>query len=246
MFWRRERRRADHAFEAGGRTHITVASPPHNLRATVDYTSLMRILIYDHDCKGPGPTHWLAHSFRLGVKVFGGARFFDAVIPSESWAQALRGVLCASTHEAIEEIQFWGHGKWGRALIGEESLDRAVVTGPGELPDLMKEVGTRMPSPTATLWFRTCETLGAQPGQEFARHLSEQIGARVAGHTYIIGPLQSGLHILPPGEAPSWPAMEGVAVGSVEKPRRAHWSSLAAPNTITCLRRTLPTTLTRG
>ncbi|MGB1700273.1 MAG: hypothetical protein ACPHRO_09985, partial [Nannocystaceae bacterium] len=91
-----------------------------------------------------------------------------------------------------------------------------------------------------TLWFRTCETFGAQPGHDFARHLAAHMGARVAGHTYIIGPLQSGLHLLAPGQRPAWSDSEGLAEGTPQAPLRARWSSISAPNTITCLRRSLP------
>ncbi len=200
----------------------------------------MRILIYDRDCEGPGATRWLSRSFAIGAKLFGRARFFDAVIPSRSWAQALRATLDAADHHAIDEIQFWGHGKWGRALLGAESLDLPALSGRGELPHLLSEVGRHMRSSDATLWFRTCETLGAHTGHDFGRRLSEQVGARIAGHTYIIGPLQSGLHILAPGVAPSWSPTEGIAEGTAHDPRRSYWSAPNAPNTITCLRRTLP------
>ena len=65
-------------------------------------------------------------------------------------------------------------------------------------------------------------------------------GCRAAGHTYIIGPLQSGLHAIAPGGTPHWSTYEGLDVGSPEKPRRALWSIPGAPNTISCLRVNLP------
>ncbi len=206
----------------------------------------MRILIYDQRCKGPGQTLWLSRSFRAGARLFGGERFFDAVIPSTSWAQALRETLRVAQHRGIDEIQMWGHGKWGRALIGHDSLDASVLSPPGGLAASLTALGRHMRSPRATLWFRTCETLGANAGHDFVQRLSSQLGARVAGHTYIIGPLQSGLHVVSPGERPSWTATEGIAEGSARAPRRARWSSPRAPNTITCLRRTLPANFSTG
>jgi hypothetical protein len=60
---------------------------------------------------------------------------------------------------------------------------------------------------------------------------------RVAGHTYVIGPLQSGLHSVTPTQPPTWSMAEGFA---------ADGSSLTstpwAPNTITCLHGAVPST----
>jgi hypothetical protein len=97
-----------------------------------------------------------------------------------------------------------------------------------------------LPEAKGLWWFRTCETFGALPGQRFATELADFLGARVAGHTYIIGHVQSGLHTLRPGERPTWSEDEGLREGSPDEPRRAHWSRLRAPNTITCLRGTIP------
>ncbi len=84
----------------------------------------------------------------------------------------------------------------------------------------------------ALVWFRTCETFGARAGQSFARALADRLGARVAGHTYVIGVLQSGLHGLLPGNAPHWDPNEGLARGTPDSPALAHSSSEGAPNTI--------------
>ena len=95
-------------------------------------------------------------------------------------------------------------------------------------------------APGALVWFRTCETFGAARGLDFARRLADHLGARVAGHTFIIGFHQSGLHGLAPGAAPDWSATEGLAEGSADEPRRARWSSPFAPQTITCLSGRVP------
>jgi hypothetical protein len=95
-------------------------------------------------------------------------------------------------------------------------------------------------APDALLWFRTCETLGAHAGQDFAAALTDATGARVAGHTFVIGFFQSGLHCLRPGVAPHWSAEEGLAQGSAERPQSALPSTPDAPNTITCLTGAIP------
>ena len=92
----------------------------------------------------------------------------------------------------------------------------------------------------ALLWFRTCETLGARPGQDFAAALADATGARIAGHTFVIGFYQSGLHCLRPGVAPHWSDSEGLARGSATQPELALTSAPNAPNTITCLSGKIP------
>jgi hypothetical protein len=98
----------------------------------------------------------------------------------------------------------------------------------------------------ALIWFRTCETLGAQPGQDFAAALADYSGARVAGHTFVIGYFQSGLHELSPGVAPHWLASEGLARGTAENPLLARLSGPHEPHTITCFTGQIPAEARRG
>jgi len=108
-------------------------------------------------------------------------------------------------------------------------LDVSAI-GAGRLAALREQL-----APGALVWFRTCETLGAAAGIDFAERLADFLGARVAGHTYVIGFHQSGLHGLPPGTRADWSPTEGLADGTAEAPRRAKWSHRLAPRTITCL-----------
>jgi hypothetical protein len=66
------------------------------------------------------------------------------------------------------------------------------------------------------------------------------MGCSAAGHTFVIGLLQSGLHRLEPGKAPHWPAAEGILEGTPADPQRSSWSGLTRPNTITCLQDRVP------
>ena len=140
MFCCHEHRSAERAVEFPLKPWTT-RPPPHGVRAIVAARSLVRILIYDQHCRGPGKSRWLSRSFRAGASLFGGARFFDAVIPSTSWAQALRETLRVAHHQSIDEIQVWGHGKWGRALIGDDTLDASALSQPGELAASLRALG---------------------------------------------------------------------------------------------------------
>lgn len=85
-----------------------------------------------------------------------------------------------------------------------------------------------------------CETFGAEIGQRFAKAWVDFFNCRAAGHTYIIGPFQSGLHILKPGEEPNWSPWEGLKDGTPAAPKHALWSRPSVPNTITCLHGRIP------
>src|SRR5437762_849941 len=81
----------------------------------------------------------------------------------------------------------------------------------------------------ALVWLRTCEAFGADDGQAFAARLADTLGARVAGHTFIIGAVQSGLRTLAPGSRPTWSSAEGIAEGTPAQPIRAHGSGILRP-----------------
>ncbi len=164
-----------------------------------------------------------------GSILYRGLRRLDGSFGATSWSEALAWI---ETHESIEELQFWGHGTWGCALIDRDALDARSLP---RLEGLKERL-----APNALVWFRTCETFGAARGVDFARRLSDFLGARVAGHTFVIGFHQSGLHGLLPGARPDWSADEGLAEGTAESPSRAKWSSPVAPRTITCLAGRVP------
>jgi hypothetical protein len=141
--------------------------------------------------------------------------------------------------EPIAELQFWGHGKWGRIFIGKETLDRRALASGHEHHPALCRLRERL-SPDALVWFRTCETFGAIPGHDFARAWTDFFGCRAAGHTFVIGYWQSGLHLLRPGQAPPWTVEEGLIKGSPAHPGRAALSWPSRPNTITCLQGRVP------
>lgn len=201
----------------------------------------LSVLVYDAACRGPGPTRWLGRAFAIGRHTHAVAQPWDLVVPATTWPEAIDRVLAGCEHAGVAELQYWGHGKWGRVLIGAESLDRDAISPAGPLHDRIRALGTLMHGPDAHVWFRTCETLGAHRGHAMAQELCEQLGCAVAGHTFIVGPWQSGLHLLRPGARPEWPADEGLLEGTPELPVRAAWSRAWHPRTVSCMRRALPT-----
>jgi hypothetical protein len=165
-----------------------------------------------------------------GSALYRGLRRIDAARGVASWDEALAWI--DTLRAPIRELQYWGHGKWGCAMIDDDPLDASRIA---RLAGLRERL-----APDALVWFRTCETFGARRGQEFAARLADFLGARVAGHTYIIGFHQSGLHGLAPGRRPDWAADEGLAEGTADAPKRAQWSTPFRPRTITCFHNRVP------
>ncbi len=198
----------------------------------------LRLVIFDATQRERSPRA-LGHSWHYGTQLYRGLGRVDAAYGARSFADALAWLIAYQPARPIRELQFWGHGKWGGIFVERERLDRRVLR-PGHAHYAAFRGFSERLEADALLWFRTCETLGAEAGQDFAKALSDATGARIAGHTFVIGFWQSGLHCLRPGTTPSWSSSEGLARGSAEAPEAAHSSSPSAPNTISCLTGTIP------
>jgi hypothetical protein len=187
----------------------------------------VRLLVFDRTCR-------LSRIWSAGSRLYRRLGRVDAAQGVASWDEALAWL---ATHERVSEIQYWGHGKWGRALVGDESFDAASITGrhAGVLGALRERL-----TDDALVWFRTCETFGAHAGHDFAQRLADTLGARIAGHTYVIAYHQSGLHGIVPGARPNWAVDEGLLEGDARDPQRARWSKPWSPHTITALTGTIP------
>lgn len=203
-------------------------------------TTGLRLLFYDDTCRTSRLGLGLTHSWVAGAALYGAVGKFHAARGFRGWADALRWLAEHGGDAPIDEIQYWGHGKWGRVFIDGDALDASWLTPNHPHFAALARIRERMSHPDALWWFRTCETFGADAGHDFARRWTDFFGTRAAGHTYIIGPFQSGLHALRPGEAPTWSVHEGLDEGTPDAPRRALWSVPGAPNTISCLRADLP------
>jgi hypothetical protein len=192
----------------------------------------MRAIVYDKTCvktRGSLSPIWAA-----GARMYKGLGRADAIQGVASWDEALTWL--GTQREPIDEIQYWGHGKWGLAYVAEDVFDAGALTARRPQLDAIRERLT----PNSLIWFRTCETFGAKPGIDFAERLSNYFGARVAGHTYIIGFNQSGLHGLAPGARADWSPSEGLAEGTPEQPVRAKWSRPWRTRTVTALTGSVP------
>lgn len=198
----------------------------------------LRLVVYDATQRLRRPKA-LGLSWQYGTHLYRALGRVDAAYGARGFADALAWLARHDGARPLQEVQFWGHGKWGRIFIDRESLDRSVLGHGHSQHRAFQAVRERL-VPDALLWFRTCETLGARAGQDFAAALADATGARVAGHTYVIGFFQSGLHCARPGVAPAWSTVEGLARGSAEQPEQALNSTPDAPNTITCLTGQIP------
>lgn len=198
----------------------------------------LRLVVFDRTQylrRPPG----LGLSWAVGTRLYTGLGRIDGAYGASSLADAFHWLLSFRPEQPISELQYWGHGRWGRILIDKESLDRGALGKTHRLYGWLAALRERL-APDALVWFRTCETLGARPGQDFAQALGDFWGARIAGHTYIVAFFQSGLHVLRPGLTPHWAAAEGLARGTPEAPEAALRSTPCAPNTITCLTGQIP------
>lgn len=195
----------------------------------------LRLVVYDASLRASpdAAQNALGCAWWAGARLYRAMRRVDAHFGATSWSEALQWLATRSPGESIAEIQYWGHGRWGRVLIGDDVFDESAFERHSAHRLAIEALRRRfLPGGRSLVWLRTCEAFGAHVGQRFAVRLANELGASVAGHTHIIGALQSGLHGLRPGARPAWSPAEGLAEGTPEAPRRALWSSLAAPNTI--------------
>lgn len=197
----------------------------------------LRLMIYDATCRGR--IAGLSHVWQAGAGLYRTLDRLEASLGATSWEQALRWLATHEPAHPIDEIQFWGHGKWGAVKIDDEQLSEKSLDAGHSHRRLLDAVRERM-RPESQWWFRTCETFGAVEGQRFAQRFADHFGCTVAGHTFIVAFWQSGLHALQPGNAPHWSNTEGIKSGTPEAPESAHWSRAWRPNTISCLRGTVP------
>jgi hypothetical protein len=198
----------------------------------------LRLLIYDRTCPRPWILPGLSQIWGAGRHLYRALGRLDASRGAASWAEALDWLISVQPGSRISEIQFWGHGRWGLARIGEEALNARALAASHPHHDRLARVRDRLlPGGEALWWFRTCETFGTEVGQAFARAWTGFFDCRAAGHTYVIGAWQSGLHSLRPGQAPGWSASEGLDPAPTG---RTLISRPGAPNTITFLHGNIP------
>ena len=201
----------------------------------------LRLMVYDRTCVGRRTLVGLSTAWGAGSMLYRGLGRLDGTYGATSWDDAFAWLATFEAPRPIAEIQYWGHGQWGRVLVDKDVFDASALASGHRLESRIAAVRERLvPDGEALLWLRTCEAFGATSGLEFATRLADGLGARVAGHTYIIGAIQSGLHGLRPGHTPDWSAEEGIAEGTPAKPLRAHGSGVRLPRTVTCFAGAVP------
>jgi hypothetical protein len=203
----------------------------------------LRLLIFDRTCRGPRLLPGLSHAWRAGNHLYRGLGRLDAGFGAAGWDEALGWLNDQQPDRPIAEVQFWGHGQWGRVRMGGEVLDRrALEPGHRLFPALDRLRGRLLAGSEGLWWFRSCETFGTAAGHDFAAAWTRFFGCRAAGHTYVIGFWQSGLHSLLPGQQPGWSVDEGLQSPTERNPPApfARGSRPGAPNTITCLHGRVP------
>jgi hypothetical protein len=200
-------------------------------------TAPLRLMLFDPTCPGPLPLTGLSDSWRWGGRLYGLLGRLDGWHAAASWAEGLQWLATHQPSRRIGEIQYWGHGRPGQLFHGRAALDRAALQDGHALRPALEAIRGRLAGPEALWWFRTCLTFAGAEGHAFAQAWTGFFGARAAGHTHVIGPLQPGLHSLRPGAAPHWPVTEGA--DQLDKPSDTGWL-VKAPNTITCLTGRIP------
>jgi hypothetical protein len=200
-------------------------------------TTPLRLMIFDRTCVGR--VLGLSRAWSLGARWYRWRGWLDATRGVASWDEAFAFLDEHQREHPIGQVQFWGHGKWGDVRVAGEALSCESLRRSHPHAAMLARVRARL-APDALVWLRTCESFGAERGRRFARELADFMGTRVAGHTYVIGPWQSGLHALAPGAVPDWSADEGLEEGTGSAPKRAKISRPGEPRTIHCLQGELP------
>lgn len=203
----------------------------------------LRLLVFDATCEGTRLVPGLSLAWSTGARLYRALGRIDASLGVRSWAEALAFL---ATHEAsrpVSEVQYWGHGNFGRILVANDVLDTQSLAAPthrASLDALRDRLArSRASGREPLVWLRTCEAFGGEKGQTFAKALATRLDTRVAGHTHVIGVLQSGLVSLRPGEEPTWPTTLGVTHQGETAQGRP--SSLREPRTVHFLTGRLPT-----
>ena len=197
----------------------------------------LRLILFDRTCVN-GAGLGLSRAWSSGSRLYSLLRRSDGAYGARNFADGLAWASSFRPSERIAELQFWGHGKWGRIFIAKESLDRGALAA-GHHHLALCALRERL-LPNALVWFRTCETFGAAAGHDFARAWTDFFGMQGGG---------PHLRDRVLAERSASPSARRRAIveqgrrfdpGSAQRPERAAISWPGRPNTITCLQGRVP------
>lgn len=201
-------------------------------------SNTIRVMFYDK-------TRWageeLVSSWWAGGHVYKFFRKIDICKGVESWEEALDWMLSLDSTKKISMIQFWGHGSPGNVFINGDAINTNVLRSNHPLHLKFQALKKKL-TDQSVIWFRSCTVFQGSKGSFFAKRWAQFFNCKIAGHTFVVGPWQSGLHTLVPDQEPYWPLDEGVAEEG--KGWNGSASQMSGPfqtNTIFCLRGDIPT-----
>lgn len=157
----------------------------------------------------------------------------DAVVQADSWDSALQGACKAATQRKakIGSLQFWGHGSDGTAYMAGEPLNIRSFDPTGSHFARLGELRDQMHPKEGSIWYRCCQPFRSASGKKFASRTAGFFKVPAVGHTFITWALQSGTHVLKPGQTPDWADDEGHG-----KKNDDLWSDPFRTHTISCLK----------
>src|SRR5258708_2465119 len=126
----------------------------------------LRLILFDRTCQNRAG-FGLSRAWSTGSRMYSLLGRSDGVHGARSFADALTWLSSFRATEPIAELQFWGHGKWGRIFIDREALDRSALAPGHEHHPALCRLRERL-VPDALVWVRTCETFGAGAGHDFS------------------------------------------------------------------------------
>ena len=162
-------------------------------------TTGRRIVIIDSTGSGALDVSWQVAAF-----ITTAANRFTDRVEAHSWKDAADALLRMNVEHGdapIDEVQFFGHGSPGAALIGADRLTADSLAEP-HWQAVRHIFGT-----PGIFWFRTCESLNGDAGRALANAVADHFGEermRVAGHTQFIHAVHPGLVVKVPGQRASW------------------------------------------
>ena len=123
----------------------------------------LRLLVFDRTCTGR-PVG-LSTAWSNGATLYRSLGRLDGARGVASWSEALAWLAAFRPGELVEEIQYWGHGRWGQVLVDREALSAESLAPGHALAAKLDAVRERLvPGGESLVWLRTCEAARRSQG----------------------------------------------------------------------------------